>query len=91
VIRAGALLGAALTALGLAAGVYAPDAAALPGQCVYSPFGGFCDGAAAVDGSFNHCENGGYGGFTYSRCFQACHDPVTNTAVPTDLDPRTVC
>ena len=80
-----------LAALGLAAGLYAPTATALPGQCVSSPFGGFCDGPAAVDGSFNHCENSGFGGFSYSNCFQACHDRVSNLAVPTDLDPRTVC
>jgi hypothetical protein len=86
-----ALGAAVLTAVGLSAALSAPLAAALPGQCVSTPFGGFCDGAAEADGSFQHCENSGFGIFSYSRCFQACHDPVSNLAVPTDSDFRTPC
>lgn len=82
---------AVLVAVGLAAGVFAPSAGALPGQCIQSPFGGFCDGQAWADGSFNHCESSGWGGFSYSNCFQACHDVATARAVPTDLDPNTPC
>lgn len=80
-----------LAAVWLPAGLNPAPAAALPGQCISTPFGGFCDGNAQSDGSFQHCENSGFAGFSYSNCFQACHDPVTNTAVPTDTDPRTPC
>lgn len=44
-----ALGAAVLTAVGLSAALSAPLAAALPGQCVSTPFGGFCDGAAEAD------------------------------------------
>ncbi len=64
-----------------------PVASAVPGQCVYTPYGGFCDSYGWADGSFSHCE----GAFGFSNCFRACHDPVVNRAVPTDLDPRTPC
>lgn len=70
-----------------AAILFAPPAAALPGQCVYTPWGGFCDEYAWDDGSFYHCERA----LGFSQCFQACHDPVANRAVPTDADPRTPC
>ena len=43
---------AALIAAGL---VCAPAAAAVPGQCWSSPFGGFCDELPEADGSFMHC------------------------------------
>ncbi len=86
-----ALAGAVLAAVSLSAALTAPAAGALPGQCISTPFGGFCDGNAQSDGSFQHCENSGFAGFSYSNCFQACHDPVSNTAVPTDVDPRTPC
>jgi hypothetical protein len=89
--KALALAGTVLAAVGLCAALTAPQAAALPGQCISTPFGGFCDGQAAADGSFQHCENSGFGVFSYSNCFQACHDLVSNRAVPTDLDPRTPC
>lgn len=85
--RIQALGGAVLMALGLSAGVFSPTAAALPGQCMYSPWGGFCDDNGMQDGSFRHCESA----MGFSHCFQACHDPVANRAVPTDLDPRTAC
>jgi hypothetical protein len=68
-----------------------PVASALPGQCWNTPFGGFCDGAAQIDGSFNHCENIGFGSSGFQNCYQACHDPVTNRAVPTDMDMDTPC
>lgn len=67
-------------------GISAP-ASALPGQCWNSPFGGFCDSAPMADGSFQHCVSFG----SSSYCTQACHDPATNTAVPTDMNPNTPC
>ena len=86
-IRLLALGETVLTAVGLAAGVFSPAASALPGQCIYTPFGGFCDTAPWEDGSFFHCESA----MGFSQCFRACHDPVANRAVGTDLDPRTSC
>lgn len=83
--------GAVLAAVAVAAALSAPPAAALPGQCVSGPFGGFCDSDPWPDGSFQHCENAGWGVFQYSNCFQACHDLVSARAVPTDLDARTPC
>lgn len=82
---------AAAAGLGLAAVLAAPAASGLPGQCFSGPFGGFCDGQAWADGSFQHCESGGWGAFSYSNCFQSCHDPVSARAVPTDYDPATPC
>lgn len=78
---------AVLAAVGISALVSAPAAGALPGQCMYTPWGGFCDSAPWDDGSFNHCHSG----LGFSTCYQACHDPVSSTAVPTDMDPRTPC
>lgn len=65
----------------------APAAGALPGQCWNSPFGGFCDGMPLADGSYQNCVTFG----SSSYCQQVCHDPVTNRAVPTDMDPETPC
>lgn len=78
-----------LTAAALAGATvaFAPPAAALPGQCAWSPWGGFCDEYAWADGSFYHCERA----LGFSNCYQACHDPVTARAYPTDTDPRTPC
>lgn len=90
-VRATARGAAVLVAVGLAGGVYAPPAGALPGQCWNSPFGGFCDTAPQADGSFSHCETYGFGSSRFSNCFQACHDPATNRAVPTDNDYTTPC
>lgn len=67
----GAFIGAVV------AGAIAPDANALPGQCTYSPWGGFCDGPANSSGVWQHCET--VLGFT--NCFLV-------RAVPTDVDPR---
>lgn len=67
--------------------VTAPSPGALPGQCWNSPFGGFCDSAPMSDGSYQNCVTFG----SSSYCQQVCHDPVTNRAVPTDMDPRTPC
>ena len=78
----------AFAALGF---IPAHTANALPGQCWNTPFGGFCDGPAQVDGSFNHCESIGFGSSRFQNCYQACHDPVTNRAVPTDMDMDTPC
>ena len=88
-----ALGASALVAGGLAAGVYAPSlsvARAVPGECVSGPFGGWCDSEPWQDGSFSHCENGGWGGWGYSRCFRACLSSE-NHPIATDLDPRTAC
>lgn len=82
-----ALAAAVLAAVGLAGGVSAPPAGALPGQCMSSPWGGFCDEYAWGDGSFYHCERA----LGFSNCYQACHDPIANRAYPTDVDPRTPC
>ena len=76
-----------LAAVGLAGGPFAPTAGALPGQCWNSPFGGFCDTAPMSDGSYRNCITFG----SSSYCQQVCHDPVTNRAVPTDMDPGTPC
>lgn len=80
---------AAFAALFLSAWA-APVAQALPGQCVSSPWGGFCDSSPSTDGSFSHCENAGWGGFSYSNCYQAC---IGGDGRPyqTDLDPATRC
>ena len=82
-----ALGGSVLAAVMLAAGLNAPQASALPGQCMSSPWGGFCDEYSWPDGSFYHCQQA----LGFSNCYQACHDPVSNTALPTDVDPRTPC
>ena len=86
-MRVAALAGAALAAVWIAAAPGAPEAAALPGQCMSSPWGGFCDEYAWADNSFHHCEQA----LIFSNCYQACHDPVANRAYPTDVDPRTPC
>jgi len=84
-VRRFALAGAAV--LGLVAGLPAVPAQALPGQCWNSPFGGFCDTAPLSDGSYQNCITFG----TSSYCQQVCHDPVSNRAVPTDMNPETPC
>lgn len=89
--RVAALGAAVLMAVGLAAGVFAPPAGALPGQCWSSPFGGFCDTDGWADASFQHCEYTGFGGSSYSNCYRACHDIATARPVMTDLDPNTPC
>ena len=86
-IRITALWASTLTAAGLVGGVLAPAASALPGQCFDTPWGGFCDFAPAPDGSFWHCESA----MGFSNCFQACHDVMSNRAVPTDMDWNTGC
>ncbi|BBX83031.1 hypothetical protein [Mycolicibacterium aubagnense] len=50
---------------------------ATPGQCINTPWGGYCDGQADRNGIFNHCE----GALGFSNCFYV-------RAVPTDVDPR---
>lgn len=77
---------AGATAVALAV-LSAPVAGALPGQCWNSPFGGFCDTAPMADGSYQNCITFG----SSSYCQQVCHNPVTNQAVPTDMDPSTPC
>lgn len=86
-IRIASLGGGVLAAVVLAAGLCAPPAAAMPGQCWNSPFGGFCDTNPLADGSYQHCVTFGTSAF----CTQACHDPISNQSVPTDMDVRTLC
>jgi len=81
----------AATTLATAALAWTAPAQALPGQCFNGPFGGFCDGQPWRDGSFQHCEQAGFGVFSYSNCFQACHDFTSARAVPTDYDENTPC
>lgn len=83
-----ALRAAVVAAVVLAAALTAPSAGALPGQCMDTRWGGFCDGYGWEDGSFQHCERAL--GF-FSQCYQACHDPITNRPIPTDMDIRTPC
>lgn len=80
-----------MVSVGLAGALTAPSAGAVPGQCWNSPFGGFCDSQLQADGSFQHCESVGFGSSLYENCYQACHDPVSNRAVPTDYNYNTPC
>lgn len=82
-------IAAVLVALCLAAGLFCAPAAALPGQCWRSPFGGFCDTDGWKDASFMHCENVGFGGSSYSNCYRACD--YAGRPVMTDLDMTTPC
>lgn len=70
--------------------VCAPSAAAVPGQCWSSPFGGFCDELPEADGSFMHCEQTGFGSSTYRNCYQACLDSA-GRLYPTDYRFDTPC
>ena len=70
--------------------VCAPTAAAVPGQCWSSPFGGFCDQLPDADGSFMHCEQTGFGSSSYRNCYQACLD-VAGRLYPTDYRFDTPC
>ena len=65
----------------------APVTNAVPGQCVSTPYGGFCDSYAWQDGSFNHCESA----MGFSNCYTACIDPASGRPFPTDMDPNTPC
>lgn len=84
-------LALALAVAATAAALSAPAAAALPGQCWNSPFGGFCDTAPQADGSYQHCESYAFGSSSFQNCYQACHDPASNRSVPTDNDYTTPC
>lgn len=64
------LLVALALAVGFVATLPVSEAKAVPGQCFYSPWGGFCDGLPQADGSFWHCENA----LGFSNCYQACLD-----------------
>lgn len=86
-VRLAAVLVTLTAAVALAVSLFAPSAAALPGQCLNTPWGGFCDSYGWADGSFQHCESA----LGFSQCYQACHDPVSNRAVPTDMNPATPC
>lgn len=69
------LSGGVLAAVGLG---WAQHADAVPGQCVNSPFGGFCDGLPAVPGgTYYHCESA----LGFSNCYYV-------RPVPTEVDPR---
>jgi hypothetical protein len=81
---AGRFLAAAAILLGLAVAslIDAGRAWASPGQCVYSGFGGWCDGQYVdpASGAWEHCEWGGF--IVYTRnCFWV-------RPVPVDVDPR---
>jgi hypothetical protein len=72
------LLGVIVAGIALCSG----RAAASPGQCVYSGFGGWCDGQYVdpATGAYEHCEWGGF--IVYTRnCFLV-------RPVPADVDPR---
>ena len=85
-VRLLALCAAAVTGIGLASGVFAPPAAAVPGQCIMTPWGGFCDNPPMADGSFWHCE----GAMGFSNCYQACLG-ADGRPMPTDLNWSTPC
>lgn len=57
-----------------------------PGQCMYSPWGGFCDSYGWQDGSFQHCESA----LGFSNCYQACIGG-DGRPYPTDVNPATPC
>jgi hypothetical protein len=77
-----------LAAAGLVSLMAFPAVAeATPGQCMYSPWGGFCDSYGWQDGSFNHCESA----MGFSNCYQSCIDPASGRPFPTDMDPNTPC
>lgn len=65
--------------------VSAPPAEAVPGQCgqgfAVGSGGGFCDGMAAEDGTWMHCETVYVLGFGGTNCFRV-------RPVGTDVDPR---
>ena len=60
----------------LSALIFAPfmapgGANAVPGQCISTPWGGFCDSPYVnQNGSFWHCENA----MGFSNCYNACLD-----------------
>lgn len=76
-----------LGAVGAAAAVFiaAPHAESSPGQCGHGyavgSGGGFCDGPAAADGTWMHCETVYVLGFGGTNCFRV-------RPVSTDVDPR---
>jgi hypothetical protein len=81
---AGRFLAAVAILLGLAVAalICSGRAYATPGQCVYSGFGGWCDGQYVdpATGIYEHCEWGGF--IVYTRnCFLV-------RPVPVDVDPR---
>jgi len=93
--RRGAIAIAA-TALGAFAAWLGPAslANAAPGECQNVSFagfgGGYCDQAAAGDGSFNHCETTTAFGISRQNCYQACLDE-SGHPFPTDMDVTTPC
>lgn len=93
--KIGTVLAAAsitIASFGIAFGT--PSAQALPGQCVTSGWGGFCDYDAWSDGSYMHKECGPFG---ICNSFRACHvdpdgaGPQPAGRVATDYDPNTPC
>ncbi|OFB37936.1 hypothetical protein BA059_16695 [Mycolicibacterium sp. (ex Dasyatis americana)] len=70
-----ALAVAALVIVGI--GYATAPAKAAPGQCVSTPFGGFCDGPMLPGGIYHHCE----GALGFGQCFYV-------RAVPVEVDPR---
>lgn len=60
-----------------AAAVATGEAHAVPGQCVQTPWGGFCDGPMLPNGTYHHCE----GAMGFANCFYVRPAPV-------EVDPR---
>lgn len=85
-IRLLVLSAAAVAGIGLSGAAFPAEAAAVPGQCVMTPWGGFCDNPPVADGSFWHCE----GAMGFSNCFQACLG-ADGRPVPTDMNWSTPC
>lgn len=61
-----------LAAVVLAGGVSAPPAGAVPGQCVSTPYGGFCDEPVQRDGTYLHTEQSGWGWWYSSNAYRVC-------------------
>ena len=64
----------------------APTASAVPGQCINTPWGGFCDSLPMADGSFQHFE----WAMGFYNCYQACIG-ADGRPYPTDLNWNTPC
>lgn len=64
--------GMALVGAAVAAGVLSAPAQATPGQCIYTPWGGFCDGPLLNNGTYHHCE----GAMGFTNCFYVRPVPV---------------
>lgn len=71
-------LGVACAALAASPLLWPESAQASPGQCITSPWGGYCDSLPITrDGVFQHCE----GALGFQNCFLV-------RPVPVEVDPR---